>query len=117
MGIETIIPISLFVSVVVATLGLARVISDGRTRRRLIEAGVTAEVVRAVTPEVRDDLGIYGALKWGIVAVSAGLALVLIQFLPYRNDSPILPGLVLVFVGGGLLIYWVVAGRLGRPKA
>jgi hypothetical protein len=108
---ETLVPLGLFVSLAVVLIGLAKILSDGRTRRRLIEAGVTAEVVRAVTPAVRDDLGVYSALKWGAVIVAAGLALVVIQFLPYREDAPIVPGILLVFVGAALLIYWAFVRR------
>jgi len=111
---ETLVPLGLFISIVVALIAVAKILSDGRTRRRLIESGVTAEVARAVTPEIRDDLGIYGALKWGIIVLSAGLALVVIQFLPYKDNSPIVPGILLVFVGVGLLVYWASAGRISR---
>ena len=108
---ENLVPLGLFISIVVLFIGLAKIISDGRTRRRLIEAGATAEVVRAVTPAIRDDLGVYSALKWGIVIVAAGLALVVIQFLPYRDNDPIVPGILLVFVGAALLIYWAFVRR------
>ena len=108
---ENLVPLALFVSIVVLFTSLAKIISDGRTRRRLIEAGATADVVRAVTPAVRDDLGVYSALKWGIVIVAAGLALVVIQFLPYRDNDPIVPGILLVFVGAALLIYWAFVRR------
>ena len=108
---ETLVPLGLFVSFVVLFIGLARIVSDGRTRRRLIEAGATAEVVRAVTPAIRDDLGVYSALKWGIVILAGGLALVVIQFMPFRDNDPIVPGILMVFVGGALLIYWAFVRR------
>ena len=108
---ENLVPLGLFVSIVVLCTSLAKIISDGRTRRRLIEAGATADVVRAVTPAVRDDLGVYSALKWGIVILAGGLALVVIQFMPYRDNDPIVPGILMVFVGGALLIYWAFVRR------
>ena len=108
---ETLVPLGLFISIVVLFIGLAKIVSDGRTRRRLIEAGATADVVRAVTPAIRDDLGVYSALKWGIVILAGGLALVVIQFMPYRDNDPIVPGILMVFVGGALLIYWAFVRR------
>lgn len=108
---ENLVPLGLFVSIVVLCTSLAKIISDGRTRRRLIEAGATADVVRAVTPAVRDDLGVYSALKWGIVILAGGLALVVIQFMPYRDNDPIVPGILMVFVGVALLIYWAFVRR------
>ncbi|MBA2626504.1 MAG: hypothetical protein H0U85_00675 [Gemmatimonadales bacterium] len=117
LGVETVIPIAAFVSAVVVILGVTKAIMDGLTRRRLILAGLTAEVARAITPAIRDDIGIYSALKWGMVAMTAGLALVIIQFLPYDGNSPMVAGVVLLFVGAGLLGYWAVTRRLaGRAQ-
>ena len=109
------VPIAFFVTVTMTILGLARIISDGRTRRRLIEAGGTAEVARTLAAQ-QDEHGLFGALKWGIVAIAAGLAFVIIQFLPYGDDDPIMFGVVLLFLGAGLLTYYVTARRLAaRP--
>lgn len=110
------VPIAFFVFVAVTILGLARIISEGRTRRRLIEAGGSAEVVRQLTAN-QDEHGLFSALKWGIVAIGVGLALVIVQFLPYGEDDPIMFGVVLLFLGGSLLTYYVTARRLaGRAE-
>ncbi len=45
-----------------------------------------------------------------------GLALILIQFLPYRSDEPIVLGLILVFAAAGFLGYYVSARRLVRSN-
>jgi phosphatidylglycerophosphate synthase len=109
---ETLVPIALFVSSVAIILGLARIISDGRTRRQLIAAGVTSEVAAAVLAEPHHDAELRFALKWGLTVGAVGIGLILIQFLPYRPDDPISLGLVLVFGAGGLLAYYGAARRL-----
>lgn len=83
----TIVPIAFLVTVAFMLVSVTTIISDGRTRRRLIEAG----------------------------AASVGLALILIQFLPYRSDQPIVLGVIFVFAGAGLLAYYASARRLARP--
>jgi uncharacterized integral membrane protein len=45
-----------------------------------------------------------------------GAALILIQFLPYRSDEPIVLGVILVFAAAGLLAYYVTARRLMRAS-
>ena len=112
------VPIAFFVAIVVTILGLARIISEGRLRRRLIEAGGSAEVARALAAG-QDDYGLFSALKWGIVAVGVGLAFVIVQFLPYDNDDPIVFGVVMLFLGASLLMYYVAARRIAasRPAA
>ena len=85
----TLVPIAFFLSVSFILVGITKVISDGRTRRRLIEAGASPELARAIVAAPKDDPGLYSALRWGILTGAVGLALILIQFLPYRSDEPI----------------------------
>jgi uncharacterized protein DUF6249 len=110
----TLVPIAFLLSVAFALVAVTKVISDGRTRRRLIEAGATPELAQAIAVAAKDDPGLYGALKWGILTGAVGLALILIQFLPYRSDDPIVLGVILVFAAAGLLAYYVSARRLVR---
>lgn len=112
---STLVPIAFLVTVALLFVSVTTIISDGRTRRRLIEAGAAPELARALGAAPKDDPGLFGALKWGIVTAAVGLALILIQFLPYRSDQPIVLGVILVFAGAGLLAYYVSARRLARP--
>ena len=115
--IGEIVPIALFLSVAFAIVGVTKIISDGRTRRRLIEAGATPELVAAIAAAPSQDPGLYGSLKWGLVIGAVGLALVIIQFLPYDEDEPIVYGLILLFGAAGLLAYYAAARRLARRLA
>ena len=115
---DTLVPLGLFAMIAFIIVGLTKVIFDGRIRRRLIETGATPELAKAIAGTPEDDPGLYGALKWGLLTGAIGLALIVIQFLPYRPDDPIMLGVVLLFAAGGLLGYYVVARRLAsRPEA
>lgn len=111
MDSENLVAIVLFVSIAVILLGIARIIADARIRRRLIDAGNAGDISRMLAASAEDRVG--GALKWGIVAVATGAALVLIQMLPYERDEPIVLGIVLLFVGIGLLVYYAMARKAG----
>lgn len=110
------VPIAFLLAVAFVLVGVTKIISDGRTRRRLIEAAATPELARAIAEAPKDDPGLYGTLKWGLVTGAVGLALILIQFLPYRSDEPIVLGVILVFAAAGLLAYYVSARRRVRPN-
>jgi hypothetical protein len=101
---DTFVPLVLFVTIAVIILGVAGIIADARTRRRLIEAGGAGDLARAMAAAAGSRTS--GALKWGIVAIATGIALVAIQFLPYDRDEPIVLGILLLFVGAGLLVYY-----------
>jgi len=110
------VPVAFFITVVVTILGLARIISEGRLRRRLIEAGGSADVARSLAAG-QDEYGLFSALKWGIVAVGVGLAFVIVQFLPYDRNDPIMFGVVLLFLGASLLAYYVTARRIAASRS
>jgi hypothetical protein len=110
--VETLVPLGLFMALAFIIVGVAKIVSDGRTRRRLIDANVSPELAKAITVAPADDPGLYGVLKWGLVTGAVGIALIIIQFLPYRSGDPIMLGVILVFAAAGLLAYYVTAKRL-----
>jgi hypothetical protein len=109
MDSEYLVAVVLFISIAVMVLGIARTIADTLIRRRLIDAGNAGDISRMLAASAEDRVS--GALKWGIVAVATGAALVLIQMLPYERDEPIVLGILLLFVGIGLLVYHAMARR------
>ena len=113
--VEIIVPVALFLSLAFATVGVTRVISDGRTRRRLLESNASAELASAVVAPPTGDLAFGGALKWGMLLGSVGIALVIVQFLPFDEDDPIVIGIVMLFAAAGLIGYYVTARRLAPP--
>ena len=117
----TLVPLGLFAMIAFIIVGLTKVISDGRIRRRLIETGATSELAKAIAGTAQSDPDLYSALKWGLLTGAIGLSLIVIQFLPYRPEDPIMLGVILLFAAGGLLGYYVIARRLasraGTPRA
>jgi hypothetical protein len=110
------VPIAFLLTVAFTLVGLAKVISDGRIRHRLIDAGAAPELARAIAGTPKEDPGLYSTLKWGIVTGAVGLGLILVQFLPYRSGEPIVLGVILVFAAAGLLAYYASVRRLTHPR-
>ena len=110
--VEILVPFALFVCLSVVLIGVTKVVSDNRTRRRLIETQATPELASAIMSQPVRDPGLWEALRWGMVLGSVGLALVVVQFLPYRMDQPIVTGVILLFGAGGLLAYYAAARRM-----
>ena len=115
---DSLVPIAFFAMCAIIVMGLTRIISDGRTRRRLIEAQASPELVAAMVAAPRADLALHETLRWGLLLGAIGVALIVIQFLPFRPNDPIMYGVVLVFASAGLLAYYAVARRmLGASRA
>lgn len=109
-------PALVFVSFFAFVLGVTKVLSDNWTRRKLIEARVSEDVIRTLYRK-ENDPEMFAALKWGIVLVALGLGLAVSQYLPARFEEPLAWGVVLVFGGAGLLAYYAIARALIRRDA
>ena len=114
--VAIVVPVALFLSLAFTVAGVTKVVTDSRVRRKLVEAGASPELTAAVLAPLKADPELYSSLKGGLVIAAVGLALIVVQFLPFRLDEPIVLGLVLLFGGGGLLAYYASARRLASRR-
>ena len=110
--VPLVVPLALFWAIT----ALARTIAETRTRRRLIETNASPDLAAAVMTATRGDIALHDSLKWGLVIGALGVALIVVQFLPYQSDEPIALGVVLVFGAVGLLGYYAAARRLAKQQ-
>ena len=113
---STIIPVAFFLSITVTLIAITRIVTESRMRRRLIEAGASPELARIVTSGSATDLGVHASLQWGLVTAAVGIALIVIQYLPFQPGEPISFGILLLFAGAGLLGYHYAGRRLLRQR-
>ena len=93
-------------------VAVTKILSDNRTRRKVLEAHVSSETARALFAARDPDA--WGALKWGMVLAGVGLAFVAVQLGGFSAADPITYGLVFLFAGGGLLGYHRLARAAHR---
>jgi hypothetical protein len=108
MELGILIPIVLFVCVTYAI----KVCVDAMVRRRMLEAGGSAELVNSV---LRDEelRRRHSSLRWGIVLLSVALGFGLIQWFGWQEVTP---GLIAVLAGAtglGNLVFFAVSRKLG----
>lgn len=108
MELGILIPIVLFVCVTYAI----KVCVDAMARRRMLEAGGSAELVNSV---LRDEelRRRHSSLRWGIVLLSVALGFGLIQWFGWQEVTP---GLIAVLAGAtglGNLVFFAVSRKLG----
>ncbi|MDO1527582.1 hypothetical protein QMK61_01950 [Fulvimonas sp. R45] len=107
MNFGILIPISLFVCITYAI----KVCVDAMVRRRMVEAGGSAELVDSL---LRDEelRRRHSSLRWGIVLLSLALAFGLIQWFGWDEVTP---GLIAVLAGAtglGNLVFFAISRRL-----
>jgi hypothetical protein len=109
-GPEILIPLVFLV--VVALVIISFFTTRNRERMAMIEKGLSSDEIKAMyTRDLRRDP--LSSLKWGILFVLAGGALMLGVYLheQYRVDEGIIVGMVCLFVGIGLVIFYGFASR------
>ena len=109
-GSEVLIPI---ISVIAtAVVFISYITSRNRERMAMIQKGLSSDEIKAMytRDQRRDPLS---SLKWGILFVLAGAALMLGNFLHehYFVDEGIIVGMVCLFVGVGLVIFYSIASK------
>ncbi|GAB3780508.1 hypothetical protein [Dyella agri] len=101
------VPISLFVCITYAI----KICVDAVTRRRMLDAGGSADLVASVLhdEEVRRR---YSSLRWGIVLLSVALGFGLIQWFGWEDVTP---GMIAVLAGAtglGNLVFFAISRKL-----
>ncbi len=85
-----------------------KVIADAITRNKLINKGLVDENVKFLFHRSFDSHPVSN-IKWGLVLVGLGLALLIKQFAPfYMRDESVL-GLMFLFAGIAFLVYYGVS--------
>jgi hypothetical protein len=88
------------------------IVSKHRERMSIIERGLKPEDMKALY-ERNTKISFGSSLKWGIVFIGIGLAVLVGMWLrqAYDVDESIFAGLIALFGGMGLVVYYIVAGK------
>ncbi|MFP6807164.1 MAG: DUF6249 domain-containing protein [Pseudomonadales bacterium] len=92
---------------------IARLISDNRVRRELINSNADTSTIENLLLKARSE-NPDASLKWGIVSLAIGLALVLIEVMDLSTDQALTYGITFIFGGAGLLCFYMIKIRRGE---
>ncbi len=109
-GPEILVPLVFLVGC--ASVFIAFITSRHRERMTMIEKGLSSDEIKALfTREIKRDP--FSALKWGLLLVFVGLAAAIGNFLHevYNLRDGVIIGLVCLFAGIALLIYYAIASK------
>jgi hypothetical protein len=102
---------------------IIKLFSDHLLRRKLIKAGHIEKAGILENPKESEEVNKYPSLKWGLVALMAGLGLIFIELLGMFNKDwidgrdAIMPfGILLVSISLGFLIYFFIMNRRKSDK-
>lgn len=103
--------ISIVAIIFFSIVAVIKIITDNMVRRKLAEKGMVSEEVKYL---YADTLEFHrpGSLKWGMVLIAIGLAILIGQLLPYKIADELTISAMFIFAGLALILYYFIAGRL-----
>ncbi len=107
---EVAIPIMFFI--VLGTIWVVWLFARHRERMTMVEKGMSSEDMKALyAKQIHHDP--LSSLKWGLLFVLAGVAIMLGNFLHYHYgvDEGAIVGMVILFVGIGLVAFYSIAAK------
>ena len=107
------IPIIVVPAMIFCIAYITRVISDNRVRRELMNNNASSDIIQKLFLENRSS-DTTGNLKWGIVSIAIGLALACIKVTNLGENDPLTYGIVFLFGGSGLLLFYVLTNRINK---
>jgi preprotein translocase subunit YajC len=110
-GFEVLIPITFFV--LIGVLLYYGITSRHKERMTMLEKGFSAEQMRSLAHREFRGYSPLSSLKWGIIIVAIGLAIIVGNFLRaiYNVDESIVVGVVFLFAGLALVIFYFIASK------
>jgi len=100
--------------VFVSFIVLVKILVDARTRHKLIDKGMVDEKLKYLFPQHIG--GAPASLKWGMVLIGVGLAILLGQIVPHRISEEITFACMFLFAGLGMIIYYFIAKNMAEKS-
>jgi hypothetical protein len=113
---EVLIPITMFLTT--AAVFIIWIVTRHRERATMIEKGLSHEEIKAMYHrDIKRDP--FTSLKWGLMALLAGAAILLGNYLHivYNVDEGVIFGLITLFVGIALILFYTIAvKKVNNPQ-
>jgi len=108
---EVLIPIVFFLTV--AAIWGSFILTRHRERLNMIDKGLKSEDIKSLYERQAMKTNPLISLKWGIVLVCVGVAIILGVWLRenYLFNDGIIPGMIATFGGFGLVLFYFIAAK------
>ena len=103
---EEFIPIVMFIVLAF----IVKTIPDNSTRRYIVKEGNVNEDLKYLFMD-QQNYGVPSSLKWGIVFIAVGAAILVGQFVPADDKELFIFSAMFIAGGLGLLLYYFIAKR------
>jgi len=104
MDVEILVPLGFFAMIAY----IVKLISDNRLRRKVLNSPASEEMAEALLRRQWSEPRTRSALKWGLVFVSLGAGVLIVNLLAIGFESPLAYAVLLLATGAALLGYYLI---------
>jgi hypothetical protein len=111
---HVLMPIAIIGSFGTSLYFFTKVLTDYILKKKMIEKGFVNEESQSIFKSHSVEDNKYSSLKWGLIALSGGVALILMDSLEVRPDSTLPYGIFAVALSLGFLLYFFLVKRAAK---
>ncbi len=110
---EVLLPIAIMGSFGGAVYFFTKVMTDYLLKKKMVDKGFVNEDTQAIFKQHAKNSAVNkgSSLKWGLIIFFAGLALIIMEYIPTGPESPLPYGLFAVSVSVGFLLYYFMVKK------
>ena len=99
-------PVAILGGVALIWYVIIKFITDYLLKKKMIDKGYVTDEEQALFKKQSHQVNKYSSLKWGLIILFGGVALVIIEYIPYSENSPLPFGVFAIAIAAGFLIYY-----------
>lgn len=106
-------PISILGTLSLGFYLITKVFTEYFLRKKMVDKGlIGTEASELLRKQQSNDK--YSALKWGLITLFGGIGLILLEVIPYDENSPLPFGILATSLSLGFLLYFIVVRRISN---
>jgi hypothetical protein len=107
---DVLMPIAIMGSFGAGVYFFTKIMTDYLLKKKMVDKGFVNDETQAIFKQHKVDTR-HTSLKWGLIIFFAGMALIVLEYIPSGPESPLPYGLFAVSVSLGFLIYYFMVKK------
>ena len=107
---DVLMPMTILGSFATGVYLFTKVMTDYLLKKKMVDKGFVNDDTQAIFKQHTAE-NKFSSLKWGLIIFFAGLALIIMEYVPVRPESPLPYGLFALSVSLGFLIYYFMVKK------
>jgi hypothetical protein len=109
---QVLMPIAVLGSFSFGLYIVIKTLTDYYLRKKMVDKGIIGDDAGQLLQKQAENK--YGALKWGLIILSGGIGLMILELIEYDQSSTLPYGILATCLSAGFLAYFLIVQRLNK---